>query len=531
MPPKVGGTELGARHELAIEFESVRSLLEKYAKREAAKTALYDLDQDESITFGELHEMANRVGRWLAERGIGKGDRVALLSEECLEKLILWMGIWRIGAAVCPLNIEMNIAYVSELLQTIGPKMTLWQTDLDGATMTEGVDGDIIEYASWNRDAEGDVGAEEIFAQMAAYPDGPEIEAENASDDVACIYCTSGTTDKPKLIVCDHMGYWLFGLSSIEQVGHTENERTLDYRSMGWNSAQGMSLMPWLQTGCTLHFARRFSQSQFFDWVKTHGITFAVGIPTVINMLLNRPLGITAKDIPTLRLMSCSTAPLSPERWAQFEEMYGIEVLQMYGSSEAGWVCGNRHNYKKMGTAGPPAKHQEFQIVDADGNPCPPGTEGEVTVGGPQCCIAAISTEGEWEDMKGTRIHMGDLAVMDEEGFVTVTGRLKDLIIRGGVNISPQEIDYVLLGNAKVAEAAAVGVPDDIYGEEVVCYVVPKPGETLTEAEIINHCAVILPDYRMPKHAYLVKDLPKNDRGKVKRDILKEQWQRDHAAT
>ena len=86
MPPKVGGTELGARHELAIEFESVRSLLEKYAKREAAKTALYDLDQDESITFGELHEMANRVGRWLAERGIGKGDRVALLSEECLEK-------------------------------------------------------------------------------------------------------------------------------------------------------------------------------------------------------------------------------------------------------------------------------------------------------------------------------------------------------------------------------------------------------------------------------------------------------------
>ena len=173
--------------------------------------------------------------------------------------MILWMGIWRIGAAVCPLNIEMNIAYVSELLQTIGPKMTLWQTDLDGATMTEGVDGDIIEYASWNRDAEGDVGAEEIFAQLAAYPDGPEIEAENASDDVACIYCTSGTTDKPKLIVCDHMGYWLFGLSSIEQVGHTENERTLDYRSMSWNSAQGMSLMPWLQTGCTLHFARRFS--------------------------------------------------------------------------------------------------------------------------------------------------------------------------------------------------------------------------------------------------------------------------------
>ena len=531
MALKAGGSALGARHELAIEFESVRSLLERYDQRDAAKTALYELDRDRSITFGELREIANRVARWLADHGIGRGDRVVLLSDESLEKLIIWIGIWRIGAVVCPLNVEMNIAHISELLQTIGPKLTLWHEDLDGARMTEGVGGEITRFARWQPGNEGDAGSEEFFARVAAHPDGPEIDVENGPDDIACIYCTSGTTDKPKLIVCDHIGYWLFGLSSIEQVGHTEADRTLEYRSFGWNSAQGMSLMPWLQTGCTLYFAKRFSHGRFFDWIKTHGITFSVGIPTVINMLMNKPVEVGPEDIATLRLMSCSTAPLSPERWKQFEEMYGINLCQMYGSSEAGWVCGNRHYAKKYGTVGPPAKHQEFQIVDAEGNPCPPGAEGEVTVGGPQCCIAAITPEGVWEDMKGTRIHMGDLAVMDTDGFVTVTGRIKDLIIRGGVNIAPLEIDNILLGNAKVAEAAAVGVPDNIYGEEVVCYIVAKPGETLTSEEIKRHCALTLPDYKAPKQVYFVADLPKNDRGKVTRDVLKKQWMAEQAST
>ena len=241
-------------------------------------------------------------------------------------------------------------------------------------------------------------------------------------------------------------------------------------------------------------------------------------------MLLNKPLGVTGKDMPTLRLMSSSTAPLSPDRWQQFEDMYGIKVLQMYGSSEGGWVCGNRHYYNRMGTVGPPAKHQEFLITDDDGNRCPPGVEGEVTLGGPQCASAEISYDGEWHSLKGERIHLGDIAVMDEDGFVTITGRLKDLIIRGGVNISPMEVDNVLLSDARILEAAAVGVPDDIYGEEVVCYVVAKPGIQLNEADVRAHCDAALPEFRRPKEIHFVDEIPKNDRGKVKRDILKERW-------
>ncbi|NQU69727.1 MAG: acyl--CoA ligase [Rhodospirillales bacterium] len=529
MAKKVGGTAVGGSHDYAIPLQTVGVLLKKYRDRDPDKTALVDLDQDKSITFGQLHEEANRIARCLADMGIGKGDRVAVLSDERLEKLLIWMGIWRLGATIMPLNVEMNISYIPEILRNLGPKLVLWHEDMDVGRMTEGVDCDIVKFTSWGKGMDGDAGSEEFFARAASFAPTPEVEGDYGPDDEGSIYVTSGTTDKPKSFVCTHLGHWTFGLSSVDQLGLTEDDKTLEYRSFGWNSAQGLSLLPWLATGCTLHFAKRYSRSRWPAWVKDNGITFSVGVPTVINMMINSPLGVTSKDMPTLRLMSSSTAPLNPERWQEFEDMYGITLLQFYGSSEGGWVCGNRHNYRKLGTVGPPAKHQEFLIIDEDGNPCPQGTEGEVTLGGPQCAVASMTAEGEWMDLRGKRVHLGDLAVMDDEGFVTVTGRLKDLIIRGGVNISPLEVDNVLLGNAKIHEAAAVGIPDNIYGEEIIAYVVTKPGEILDSAEVLEFCAGRLPQFRMPKQVHFIDELPKNDRGKVRRDDLRVLWEQDHA--
>ncbi len=347
---------------------------------------------------------------------------------------------------------------------------------------------------------------------------------------MSSIFCTSGTTSKPKCVVYDHMAYWLCGLNTIDMLGLTADDRTLEYRSFGWNSAQVLSLMPWIETGLTMFIAKRFSHSRFFEWIKDHEITFAAGIPTVVNILLNDPLGVTADDLPSLRLMTCSTAPLSPDQWKKFEAMYGVTLLQLYGMSETGWLCGNRHYRKRMGTVGPPAKHQQLLIVDADGRECPPGVEGEISVGGPQACMATISPEGVYEDQRNARIRSGDLGIMDEDGFVTVTGRTKDLIIRGGVNIAPLEIDNVIMENPKVREAATIGIPDPIYGEEVACYVVAKAKETLSGEEVIRHCADRLPAFKRPKSIYFVAELPKSDRGKVRRDDLKALWAKEHGA-
>src|SRR5579862_8669974 len=185
--------------------------------------------------------------------------------------------------------------------------------------------------------------------------------------------------------------------------------------------------------------------------------------------------------------------------------------------SETGWVCGNRHYTRKMGTVGLPALHQELRIVDATGNECPVGAEGEITVGGPQMAIGYLNDDGAIEPVRGKRIKTGDLGIKDADGFIRVTGRSKDLIIRGGVNIAPLEIDEILLKHPGVLDAAAVGVPDKIYGEEVVCYVVAKD-KSLTAASIEEHCAGFLPPAKRPKQIMLVRELPKSDRGKVLRD-------------
>ena len=512
--------------QLALPFESTYSLLGKWKRRDPTKTALVDLDQDsKKVSWGELAVEADKISQLLSDRNIAAGDKVVILSDEIMEKLIIWLGIWRHGATVCPLNVEMNRSHLGEILYVIEPKLILVQQDLDADFLSERDQAVAQRFGSWP----GEGVDKEFFTDLGRYKDGngSDIENRNGPEDLSCIFCTSGTTSKPKSVVYNHMSYWLSGLSTLDMLGLTEDDRTLEYRSFGWNSAQILSLMPWLQVGLTMHIAKRFSRSRFFGWVRENGITFAAGVPTVVNMLLNESPEDDEIDLPTLRLMTCSTAPLSPQQWQQFESMYGVTLLQLYGMSEAGWICGNRHYRRRMGTVGPPAKHQDFQIVSSDGTPCEPGTEGEITVGGPQTCSATLSPDGVLTDLSDTRIKTGDLGIMDQDGFVAVTGRTKDLIIRGGVNIAPLEVDNLLLGHPKVHEAAAIGIPDEIYGEEVAACVVSRTGEVVTETELMDWCRKSLPEFKIPKQFLFLEELPRSDRGKVLRDELKELWNRE----
>ncbi len=506
-----------AGHQLGIPYRPIADLFARYSARDPRKTALVDLDQNSSISFGELDQVVRDIAALLKSRGIDKGSRVLLLSDECLEKLLIWFGAWRIGAVICPLNVEINEKVMVELTRAVNPALILCHEDLDLAALVGDHPAPRISFGPWSDRNDA------FFSKLPAGTRHEDLPERNNPDDLACIFCTSGTTARPKIVVYDHTAYWLNGLSTLECLGLTEDDRTLEYRSFGWNSAQVLSLMPFLQIGPTMHIARRFSHSRFFEWIKTHGITFSAGVPTVLNMLLNKPLGYTAKDVPTLRLMTCSTAPLTEQQWVQFETMYGVRLLQLYGMSEAGWVCGNRHYKFRLGTVGLPALHQEFEIVDTDGKPCPIGVEGEVTAGGPQTSVGYLLDDGTIDPIRPRRIKTGDLGFLDDEGFVHISGRTKDLIIRGGMNIAPLEIDAVLLRHPGILDAAAFGVPDNIFGEEVVCYVVPKESG-LTETIVRQHCESYLPPAKIPKQIFLVAELPKNDRGKVLRDRLREDW-------
>jgi len=508
-------------HELQIPYEPVAELLAKYARRDPDKPAIVDLDSGTTISFGRLDQIAIDIAADLKRRGIRKGSRILLLSDSNLEMLLIWLGAWRFGAVVCPFNLEMNEKQMVPLAAALKPELIVYHKEIDLQKMVGDNPAPRVRFGSWSADGTKDPDDEFFAALMPGDP--ANLPERNEPMDHALIVCTSGTTARPKIIILHHAIMWMNGLNTLEYLGLTEDDSILEYRSFGWNSPQIVALMPFLEKGITMHVAKRFSHSRFFEWVQKYGITFAAGVPTVINMLLNKPLGYTAKDVPTLRLMSCSSAPLTAQQWQQFEDMYGVTLLAWYGMSETGWICGNRHDKKKMGTVGPPAPHQELKIVDGTGNECAPGTEGEISVGGPQMAIGYVLDDGSVEPILGKRMKTGDLGVQDPDGCVRVTGRTKDLVIRGGVNIAPLEIDEILIKHPGIAEAAAVGVPNKIYGEEVVCYVVARD-RSLTEASVLAHCGRFLPPAKTPKQVLFVGELPKSDRGKVVRDRLREDW-------
>ena len=338
-----------------------------------------------------------------------------------------------------------------------------------------------------------------------------------------------GTTDTPKLFVCDMMGHWLFGLTTIDLIGLTGDDRTLEYPLLRLELRPGRQPAP--VDADRLHAALR---AALLAWPvlrldQDNRITFSIGIPTVINMLLDDPVEIDREEIASLAFMSSSTAPLAPERWQQFEDRYGVKLLQFYGCSEGGWVCGNRHYYNRKGTVGPPAKHQEFLLVDEDGNRCPPGGRGRGHAGraamrgrldvgrrgarGPQG--PAHPSRGPRGDGRG-RVRHRD-------------GRLKDLIIRGGVNIAPAEIDNVLLRHPKCTRPPPSACPDPIYGEEVVCYVVGRSGERLTADEIAGALpgrpARVPGAQGGPLHRRPAQERPRQGT----RPDLREIWERDRA--
>jgi acyl-coenzyme A synthetase/AMP-(fatty) acid ligase len=509
---------------LEIPFRTLGTALADFADRHPDKLAIHSIDQGMSIAFGPLRELVDRTAVRMRALGVHRGSRVAILSGECLEKLVLMFAAWRCGATACPFHAEIAPGHLRSILALIAPRLVVWRRgDVDGEVLTAGLSCPNMPFTSLD---------DAIFAPRSESSAGLLAQAgqEYGPSDEGCIFATSGTTDRPKCVVWDHLGLWLSGLSTIDFTGLGPDDRLLEYRTFSWLSPQIVTFMPFIALGLSVFMAEGFSRTRFFNWVREHKITVAAGVPTVINMLLDQPVEVERAEIASLRLMTASSAPLAPERWRQFEERYGVPIAQFYGASEGGWLCGNRYNHRKHGTAGPPAKHMDLAILDAEGEICPPGVEGEISIRGPQTATAMISAEGDWQDRKPyrltERVRVGDLGVMDADGFVTVTGRVKDVILRGGASIAPLEIDAAMMTHAGVREAAAIGVPDRIWGEEIICYVVPDEGSAPSASELLAFAATVLPDFKRPRQVIFVDSLPRNDRGKVRRDDLKALWAR-----
>jgi acyl-CoA synthetase (AMP-forming)/AMP-acid ligase II len=500
-------------------WRSVARLVRAHAARTPDKPALVSIDQGVELSWRDLHLWCNRLAGLLAAKGIGRGDRIAVLGENTLELAILYCAVLYAGATFCVVNTEINASHLREMLARLEPKLVLWHGELDPAALGEGAPGERMRFG----DPQGD-GA--LFSAAARYPDAPDPPDRVRPDDHAVISFTSGTADKPKGVIHDHGNYFWIAEQTIDMWGITAADRLLEYRSLSWASSHMLSLMPCLATGATLLLARRFSASRFFDWIATHEPSIAIGVPTVVNLLLERPEDAPAGAFAALRFMTCSTAPLMVDSHERFERRFGVRLIQLYGMSEGGVVAGNHHDDRRIGSVGRPGLYQNLRIVGADGEPCPPGAVGEIEIGGAQTAYGYLLPDRSVDVIRGRRLKTGDLGFLDGDGFLHVTGRAKDVIIRGGVNIAPLEIDGVLAAHPAVAEAATIGVPDRIYGEEVVAYVAPRPGAHPTEAALAAHCAAALPEFKRPRRIVVAAAIPKTDRGKIDRAALKVDWRR-----
>ena len=303
-------------------------------------------------------------------------------------------------------------------------------------------------------------------------------------------------------------------LANVEQtadgLGLTADDRIYDFRSFNWCSAQVLSALAPLNRGATLILGRKFTRSRFFQHVAEHGATITAGNPTTINMLLNSDDPLNAEALASLRFVISSSAPLLIEDWRRFEQHFGIPVAQGYGCSEIGWIAANPGADRRIGTVGKPAPYHKLAIVNDRGQKLPPGDIGHVEVGGfADNDYRYLADDGTIKVHCRGRLRTGDIGFLDTDGYLHITGREKDLIIRGGINISPLEIDSILLQRPEIIEVATVGVPDRTYGEEVVSFVVARPGAIIDIDDLLRYCGTVLPASKAPKQIVLSNHLPK----------------------
>lgn len=518
---KSGGEEMedhagtSGAHLDKTDYQDLTEVISRHAREIPDKVFLRSVDQGKQLTFGELERYCALISTYFRAQGFGAGDKISVIGWNSIEALLVYYGTLYHGAVINPINAEESPENIYKILRLVRPALVVFDKDML-------LNIDRLSGSQWMvfSDFEVPSGGDKDF--FSALPERPSQVPPSTRDEMnlAEVVFTSGTTSTPKGVCIARGPLHSMAAEAAERVGIKSEDVILEYRNYNWASAQLLSILSAVLTGATLILARKFSRSRFPSWLAQNGVTVAAGVPTVINILAHEPVAISNGRLGRLRLMTSSSAPLSVAIQREFERLYGIPILQMMGMTEAGFMLGNPFEGRKTGSAGTPCKHKDVLFLNQEGERCGPGEEGEMIVRGYSVGIGYLQEDGGIDPFPPSGIRTGDLGYMDRDGFVFITGRMKDLIIRGGVNIAPAEITARLMEHSSVKDAATIGVPDPIYGEEVASFVVAKGGETIGEEDMILHCRRTLPEFKVPKRIYMLDAIPKTPRGKVSKEAL-----------
>jgi acyl-CoA synthetase (AMP-forming)/AMP-acid ligase II len=457
-------------------------------------------DGRQSLTNAQLSTRVRAAARHLRELGIGSGDVVALKLTNRLEFVILLFAVWRLGATITPVNPRMTDGEVARQLHDSGARLL------------------VVEHGATTA-AVATLVVEDLYADGLGSGPTPQVD----SSALALLIYTSGTTGVPKGVMLDHSNIDAMAAMLCQALELGPADRCLLILPLFHVNGIVISILTPLLAGASVVIADQFSPETFFDIVEHERPTYFSAVPTIYSMLAALPADVRP-DTSSLRYGVCGAAPASAELLTRFEARYGFPLIEGYGLSEG--TCASTVNPlagpRRAGTVGLPLQGQEIRTIDEQGADVAAGMNGEVVVRGPNVMRGYLGRPEETaKTIVGGWLYTGDVGHIDPEGYLTLVGRSKDMIIRGGENIYPKEIEDVLTADPSVLEAAVIGVPDDKWGEVVVAYVQPRPGMTVDPAALAALTAQHLSGYKRPTSLLVVDAIPKNAIGKIDKASLR----------
>jgi len=482
------------------------------ARRYPEKKAL--IMGDQHTTFQELDSMSNKVANGLISSGIKPGDKVAVISENCLEFPVIVYAVAKCGAVLVPVNFRYEKKELIYILNNSDPKILFFGPE--HASLVKESSADFSENTETIA-----ISQEIFFKDQSSTP--PSIQVN--PDSPAMIMYTSGTTGFPKGVLYSHAAYLSVYVGMVIEGDLQHEDVTMVALPLFHNGGLNALVQPTLMMGGSVVVMRRgFEPQAVLEAVERYKVTMTMWVPTMLSMLVNHP-DASNYNLTSLEKIWYGSSPISPALLKASQELFNAKFYQWYGQTETGMnsILRPDDHVERAGFTGREMFNSEIRIIDENGNDVSKGETGQIiSAQKPLGMLGYLNMEDKTkETIIDGWIYTGDLARVEDNGFFTVVDRMTDMIISGAENIYPKEVEDILCNHPDVLETAVIGIPDDIYGESVLAVVVLKKNQQLMEAELIEFCAQHLARYKKPKKVIFADDLPKNAAGKVTKNIIR----------
>jgi long-chain acyl-CoA synthetase len=477
---------------------------------------------DDRMTYRELDELSDQLATGLRASGAGPGSPVGLQLPNIPQFLIAYFGILKAGCIAVPMNVLLKAPEVAFQLRDSGAMLLItWEGVLGEAAKAAAEAGTTGVFAVGHSDGRPDA---RPFEHLLAIPaEGPQLASREPTDTAVVMY-TSGTTGRPKGAALSHIQLYMNADIPGRLFGVLPSDVVITVLPLFHVFGLSSILDVCVRFGCTMSLIPHFDPIAVLSAIQRDRATIFEGVPAMFISLLTHP-HLDSYDISSLRIAISGGASIPGPVLDEFERRFGVLILEGYGLTEtASTTTFNRSaSERRIYSVGKPIWGTQTQVWDKRHNALPPGREqvGEVVTRGLHVMKGYLNNPGaNAQVFSGDWFHTGDLGYIDEDGFLFIVGRIKELIIRGGYNVYPAEVEAVIHQHPAVAEVAVVGIPDDRLGEEVKAVVVLRPGEALTARELIAFCKERMAAYKYPRTVEFRPQLPKNTMGKIVKDEL-----------